>query len=302
MNKILTVIVTYNRKNLLEESIKALLNQSYKDFDILIVDNNSTDGTYEDVVKKYIDNRVKYINTNKNIGGAGGFNLGIKEAIKSNYDYAWVMDDDSIPNENSLESIVNKSKILKGEFSYINSFVKWTDNNYCKMNGVSFDDTKILENYNLINNNLLAIESSSFVGCFINLKFAKKVGLPIKEFFIYADDMEYTLRLSNVKEAYIDMDSIIVHKMSENVTSEIHTVNENRIERYYYDFRNVTYMLIRDKKLKGFIKAIIRYFKYLLKIIKQSNSKKIKRICVITKGTISGIFFRPKIEYVVEEK
>lgn len=302
MNKILTVIVTYNRKKLLEESINALLNQSYNNFDILIVDNNSTDGTYEDVVKKYIDNRVKYINTNKNIGGAGGFNLGIKEAIKSNYDYTWVMDDDSIPNESSLESIVNKSKILKGEFSYINSFVKWTDNNYCKMNGVSFDDTKILENYNLINNNLLAIESASFVGCFINLKIAKKIGLPIKEFFIYADDMEYTIRLSKEKAAYIDMDSIIIHKMNDNVTSEIHSVNENRIERYYYDFRNVAYMLIREKKLKGIIRTFLRYFYYIHKIIKESKNKKIKRICVITRGTISGIFFRPKIEYVVEEK
>ncbi len=298
MNKILTVIVTYNRKELLEESINALLNQSYKEFDILIVDNNSTDGTYDDVVKKYESDRVKYINTNKNIGGAGGFNLGIKEAINSNYEYAWVMDDDSIPNENSLESIVNKSEILKGEFSYISSLVKWTDNSYCKMNSVSFNDTQIMENYDLVNKNLLAIESASFVGCFINLKIAKKAGLPIKEFFIYADDMEYTLRLSDIKAAYIDMDSIIIHKMNDNVTSEVQTVNENRIERYYYDFRNVAYILIRDKKLKGYVKAFLRYIRYVVKIIKESKNKKLKRICVITKGTISGIFFRPKIEYV----
>ena len=44
MNKYAEVIVTYNRKKLLKENIEALLNQTFKDHDILIVDNNSNDG------------------------------------------------------------------------------------------------------------------------------------------------------------------------------------------------------------------------------------------------------------------
>ena len=56
MNKIVAVVVTYNRKELLEENIKALLNQSYENLDILIIDNASTDGT-EEVVKKYVSDK-----------------------------------------------------------------------------------------------------------------------------------------------------------------------------------------------------------------------------------------------------
>ena len=73
MSKIIALVVTYNRKALLKENIEALLAQDYSNFDILIVDNASTDGTKE-FMEKYKENkRIKYENTGANLGGAGGF-------------------------------------------------------------------------------------------------------------------------------------------------------------------------------------------------------------------------------------
>ena len=61
-NDVIAIIVTYNRKELLKESIEALLQQTYKNFDILVIDNASTDGTYE-TISSYIDNnQIKYQN------------------------------------------------------------------------------------------------------------------------------------------------------------------------------------------------------------------------------------------------
>lgn len=298
MNTIITIIVTYNRKKLLEESINALLNQNYKNFDILIVDNASTDNTYDDVVKKYENERLRYINTGKNLGGAGGFNFGLRQAIQEKYKYAWVMDDDSIPNEDALNSIIKKTEKLNNEFSFVNSFVKWTDGTYCKMNTVHFNEKEFFNDYNKVNDKLLPVESATFVGCYINLEIAQKVGLPIKEFFIYADDREYTLRLSNAERAYIDMDSIIIHKMKENTGSNIQDVMEERINRYYYDYRNKVYILMKTKGVKGFCWVCIKYFSTLFKILKKARTKKLKRIWIMTKGTFAGLFFHPKIEYV----
>lgn len=51
--KVTAVVVTYNRKTLLKECIESLLAQTYKNLDILVIDNASTDGT-EDFVKKSI--------------------------------------------------------------------------------------------------------------------------------------------------------------------------------------------------------------------------------------------------------
>ncbi|MCG4650613.1 glycosyltransferase, partial [Bifidobacterium longum] len=73
VEKIACVVVTYNRKKLLRENLLALLKQTYSRFDILVIDNHSTDGTYK-YIKDLLENeRIIYINTGKNLGGAGGF-------------------------------------------------------------------------------------------------------------------------------------------------------------------------------------------------------------------------------------
>ncbi len=73
MNKeVIAVIVTYNRKALLLKVIDAVINQSYPLKKILIIDNNSTDGT-EMFVSNRLSDVVKYKNTGDNLGGLAGF-------------------------------------------------------------------------------------------------------------------------------------------------------------------------------------------------------------------------------------
>ena len=115
MNKIVALVVTYNRKNMLKENIESLLNQNTSEFDILIVDNASTDGT-EELVKSFKNDRIIYKNTGANLGGAGGFNYGVRLSIEKGYDYCWLMDDDTIPKNNSLEELIKQAaKMSKGE-------------------------------------------------------------------------------------------------------------------------------------------------------------------------------------------
>ena len=194
MNKYAEVIVTYNRKKLLKENIEALLNQTFKDHDILIVDNNSNDGTKE-MVAEIQDKRIKYYNTGKNLGGAGGFAFGLRKAIELGYLYAWIMDDDSIPEKEALQSLVDKGQALDGEFSYLASLVYWTDGKLFDMNVPDFQyNSRLgLDLDRIRKNKLLLIDTCSFVGCFINLKYAETAGLPISEFFIYGDDQELSL-------------------------------------------------------------------------------------------------------------
>ena len=73
MDRILAVIVSYNRKELLKEAIEHLLKQQAENLDILVVDNASTDGTKEYIQGYIDDNKIIYENTGSNIGGAGGF-------------------------------------------------------------------------------------------------------------------------------------------------------------------------------------------------------------------------------------
>lgn len=295
MKKCADVIVTYNRKALLRENIEALTNQSYKKHDILIVDNASTDGTKE-MIEKLGVNNLKYYNTGKNLGGAGGFAYGMKIAMEGGYDYAWIMDDDSVPDKNALESLVNKAEIINDEFSFFASLVYWTDKKVFPMNYPRTDYKHIQEtccNY-LYEYRLIPITGCSFVGCFVNLEVGRKVGLPIAEFFIYGDDVEYTHRLKREKPAYLDLDSTIEHKAPSNSGADIVTADAGRISRFYHQSRNGMY---NARKEKAVFRRILIVFQRLFRIIAKSRDHKLKRIGVLIRGTFAGFFFNPKIRF-----
>lgn len=296
MNEICTIVVTYNRKELLKENIEALRKQNYKNFDILVVDNNSTDGT-----KEYIDEYIKngdilYVNTKKNLGGSGGFQFGLKEAIKKNYKYVWLMDDDTIPTENSLSSLIEKKNLLNDEFSFLCSIVKFNENEICTMN-IPVMDSKWIDYYYFIEKGLLKVKSCSFVSCFINIKVAKQIGLPIKEFFIYGDDAEYTERLSSVLPGFIDTNSIVNHKMKFNIGPSIVDADKDRINRAFYTYRNTLY-IAKKKGIKDVFKYLIMWIYVALLVIFKSKKHKLKRLLVMMKGLAYGIAFNPKIEFV----
>ena len=77
------IIPTYNRVYLLGRAIRSVLTQTYQDFEIIVVDDGSTDNI-EDVVTNFNDSRIKYIRHEKNKGGAVARNTGIK-AARSKY-------------------------------------------------------------------------------------------------------------------------------------------------------------------------------------------------------------------------
>ena len=108
------VIVTFNRKELLERCIQAILNQTYSVKNIVIIDNASTDGT-DKLLKEldYLDNeKILYRRLSTNIGGAGGFHEGMKFAHSLRQDWCWIMDDDVIPATDCLEELVVVSKVV----------------------------------------------------------------------------------------------------------------------------------------------------------------------------------------------
>lgn len=297
MNKIVAVVVTFNRKKLLRESIDALLHQSKDDFDIFIIDNASTDGTKEYILDFLDNNRIEYMNTGANLGGAGGFQFGIKQALNNNYDYIWLMDDDTIPDEDCLEYLLNAKKMLNNEFSFLSSYVYWVDNSPCVMNFQRGFEYDWIKSQSQLSEGIIPIKTGTFVSAFINKDTIKKVGLPIKEFFIWSDDTEYTYRLSREQPAYFVAKSKVLHKMSSNVGSDIVFCDENRIDRYSLAVRNRFY-IAKKYGIKSILTFHNQFLKNFIRIIKKADNLKIKRCKALIKGYIIGLFFHPKIENV----
>ena len=303
-NETLAIVVTYNRKTLLLECIEALKNLKETKCDILIVNNASTDDT-EETIKPMVNDGLLYVNTGKNLGGAGGFNYGIRYAIENyNYKYLWLMDDDTIVTDTALLELYKAKDLLNDDFGFLSSKVLWIDGNYCLMNKQKLDLYNWDESHKYIKNGLIRINGGTFVSCFFKTDIAKEVGLPIKEFFIWNDDMEYTERISDIYKYpsyYVD-NSIAIHKMNSNTKKAfLYEEDKKRIDRVFYSYRNEFYTR-RRKGFVGVVKHTSKAFLYMIKCLFLSKKYRFRRVWTILKGYCAGLFFFPKIEYVGENK
>jgi rhamnopyranosyl-N-acetylglucosaminyl-diphospho-decaprenol beta-1,3/1,4-galactofuranosyltransferase len=136
--RIAAIVVTYNRKALLVQCLEALLNQSRPLDAIYIIDNCSSDGTYDllrskDLVGPVEDRgtgpcevvrpvvipaapgrsvQVHYVRMHENTGGAGGFHEGMSRGAQAAFDWLWLMDDDLAVAPDALEALVRKAGSL----------------------------------------------------------------------------------------------------------------------------------------------------------------------------------------------
>lgn len=310
MKKILAAIVTYNRLDLLKKVIAALEGQNVP-CDILIVNNASTDDTERWVLEHAASIpsdapfHFLYENTGANLGGAGGFNYGMRRSVELGYDLVWIMDDDAIPNPNTLETLLAADARLGADgkpYGFLSSVVRWTDGNICVMNRQRLSDHYLEEDdisKALSNNSYIPVECATFVSLLIPTEVIVNVGLPIKEFFIWSDDIEYTTRITkrNHIPAYIVADSVIIHETKNNAGSDIVEDDAERIDRYRYSIRNGNYAY-RHYSFRMYLSYLYNLAAKFILIWFRSKDNKIKRSRVIISSFFKGLVFNPQIEYV----
>lgn len=293
MNIVSAIVVTYNRKSVLKKCISALKSQTYP-LDIIVIDNASTDGTHEMFRNK--EKYILYFNTGNNLGGAGGFNYGIKKAVELGYEFLWILDDDTIPTKTALEVLMNKNKELNQNYGFLSSKVLWKDKSICTMNIQKITKWKKIKDFE----HQQLIQYASFVSLFIQANIVKDIGLPYKEFFIWADDWEYTRRISKYKDSYYIPNSIVKHYCKSNIGADITNVSIDKIGRFKYMYRN-DYVLYRLDGLEGMLYLFIRNFIHVLRILIKSKYKK-EKLKILFKSLKEGKYFKPDIEYPILEK
>lgn len=301
------VVVTYNRLSLLKENLRSLREQTYLPHKIYIIDNCSTDGT-----RKYLDSiaedkLLNVVHLDKNIGGAGGFSEGIKLAIFDGCDYIWIMDDDTMPYPDALKNLI-RSLSLSANIGFVCSKVVWTDGSLNKANKAAIGKDKRTNVPIVYQNDMtkaFLCTHCSFVSVMFPASVIKKVGLPLKDFFIWMDDVEYTCRIIN--SSYIGLyveDSIVLHKTLQNTMPDLATAPVQTAWKFYFLARNSVYLTrLRKKNFFSFhISVLNKYRLYLHWIEKRKDGKNEKRKFknIIKRGVKDGLKFRPSIEYLQE--
>jgi len=241
VRRVCAVLVTYNRLALLKEAVAAVRNQSRRADILIIVDNGSTDGTSE-WLSTIADRDIRII-TQPNLGASGGFHTGLQAAFDTGADWLWCMDDDTIPDNDCLAAMLAAetrylAKPGSDPLAWICSVVRWTDGTLHRMNepkAKGFLDWGT----NILQNGFVPARWCSFVSVAFSREAVASCGLPLKEMFIWYDDVEYTGRMTTAGFAgLVALESRAEHRTASNYAPDVEDLAPENLWRFRYAFRN----------------------------------------------------------------
>jgi GT2 family glycosyltransferase len=236
---VIAVVVTWNRPELFVEGLAALRAQSRPLGGIVVVDNAS------DVSVEPLVGDAHLVTLPENTGGAGGFTVGIAEAMRLGADYVWLMDDDTVPTPTALEELLAVARRAPESARVFGSRVVWTDGRDHPMNTprvrpfasrASIAAAAAHDAY--------PVRSISFVSVMIDARAIRELGLPVAEYFLWNDDFEYTARLLRRYTGFVARKSIVVHK-----TKVFGSTDVDPGPRFRFEVRNKLWLLRRSSAL-----------------------------------------------------
>ncbi|MGH3332990.1 MAG: glycosyltransferase family 2 protein [Nocardioidaceae bacterium] len=245
--RIVAVVVTWNRRDLLRESLAAIEQQTVSPVRTVVVDNASTDGTAEMLGSEY--SHLEVVRLEQNTGGAGGFAVGMERALTFEPDLVWLLDDDTVPTPSAAEELASAwSSYGEGQGprpSVLASRVVWTDGRDHPMNtprtkpGASAEELAAAARVGCT-----PVRSASFVSIMCDADVVGERGLPIADYFLWNDDFEYSTRLIRDRVGLYCPDSVVVHK-----TKTFGSTDADPGERFFYEVRNKVWMFSRSTGL-----------------------------------------------------
>lgn len=287
------VIVTYNRKDKLTKVLDHVLAQTRRPDRVLVVDNASTDGTDRVLDEFSADDRIRVLRLPENTGGAGGFAVGMAKAYELGADFVWIMDDDCYPNEDALEELLNglakAEEAMGAQLPFACSLVKWVDGSICEMNnpGTTWDWGRLIAK----GQESVLVTHCSFVSILFPRWTLTRFGLPLKEYFIWFDDQEFTLRVTKAGPGVQCLRSIAVHDLNPNRGVNFADVNAANLWKFEYGVRNEASYRLHHQNPISFAKFILR----LAQGLKAGQVPWPLRLALFKK-VAEGIRFNPKPE------
>lgn len=293
------VVVTFNRLERLRECVSSL-EALTEPCDLLVVDNASGDGTAAWLRQlSYGGGRLEVLTLRENTGGAGGFNAGMRRACELGYDLLWLMDDDCCPAPSSLAELLRAAASLdecEVPWGWLSSVALWTDGTPCRMNKPK-QHPDFARKLDLLGEGLLMAAHATFVALLVPRGSVERYGLPIKEFFIWADDLEWTRRVSvrGAHPGYLVGRSIVEHHTASNEGSSIALDTAERLPRYRLAYRNEGY-LYRQEGFKGCVYYTLKVLLNGWRILVRAHDHRFTRLAALTRGCTAALFFHPRVE------
>lgn len=239
------IVLNYNGKEFIGNCIKSVLEQTYNDFEIIIIDNNSNDGSYDYLINNFNDKRIKCYRSEKNLGFAGGNNFGLKYCSG---ELIVLLNNDTVVEKDWLKYLVQTIK-SDNNIGLVQSLV-YTEGIpmiYYEKNGtINLWGHNVMRFFNIDENGLGEILLASGTSVIINRELIEKTGgIFLDEYFLYSEDTFLSLKAKFCGYKLLHTSKSVVHHIG-NAT----TKNQIRSDLYFYQERNrlLNFFIFFDKK------------------------------------------------------
>ena len=253
------IIVNYNNFLFTNSCVKSILNSSFKNFKIIIVDNNSTDDSIKKIkdLKNKLPKSVSLISMEKNGGYAYGINNGIKFAINnSDCKYLFLLNNDTVIETECLKELIDnyKSNTIVSPVIYDYENKKNVQSYGGKLNKYLLTTSNI-KIYDPLNINYLP-----GTALFLEKEIIKILGFLPEEYFMYYEDVDWSTKaLFNNLSLVVNKKSIIYHRIKNNLPFYLKL--RSNFNRLIYSFKYYKYKLplIIIVFILSFFKSILIY-------------------------------------------
>ncbi len=286
--KVSIIILSWNGLNDTIECLKSVKKIDYPNYETIVVDNGSTDGSQEKIKKLFSE--VTLLCNGENLGFAGGNNVGIRHAMKNGAQYIWLLNNDTVVESDTLCKLVSVGEKLPqlgllspviyhysdpSKIQYCGSFFNFDDFSYTNIKNL--DEIKAIPKMN------------SFLwgtALLIKRKVIENIGYLNEKYFAYHEDAEYSMRALRVGYLNkVEVSSKIFHKN--------YGANErgfiNFAQHYFFYMTRNKYWLWKDI-INGKLRKALFLRRYLVSTIKSIGSYKKLRHYEIADAYIDGMY------------
>ena len=245
--KVFIIVLNWNGWQDTLECLASLTNLNYPNYEIIVVDNNSENGSEEKIRTAFPD--LTLLQSGANLGFAGGNNVGLSYALGRNFDFVWLLNNDTVVEPDALSELLKRAQ-TEPKVDMCGSTLVYYHNRdmiqaygggtYNKWLGLS----KKLGHGRLrsepvsaaeVERKLDYIEASSLL---VSRRFLETVGLMNESYFLYYEEIDWVTRAGGAFRLGYTKNSVVYHKEGSSIGGSDYAVKQKSWTADYYAVRN----------------------------------------------------------------
>ncbi len=279
------IVLAFSREEDVKNVINNLKNQTRKPNEIIVI----FQGTNPRILEWLNQQTGITVHQQGNVGSAGGFTTGMKMAIAKGHQWSWLLDDDAVPELNALKRLTSCKYFDSLKTGFLASVVVNPDR-LVYMSPQAEESNKWYGS--VLKEGCVPVTGATWIGCMVSSQSILDFGLPMEEFFMYEEDVEFTSRVARSRKCYCVIDSTVVHYQKpifDPFTSKVDMLKHG----YYVRNHFATIRLSNKPFIKKLARIWLWFFKNAYEII--TGKVPLKTIIPLFSGLL---FFRPKVKFI----